>query len=72
MPHWRAKPILALTANAFADDRQACKLAGMDDFIIKPVEVVSFYAAILDWLDNDCSGVGRQPDADRPRSDASP
>ncbi|NDY74089.1 hypothetical protein DO021_19925 [Desulfobacter hydrogenophilus] len=32
-----ATPIIAMTGNAFERDRQACKIAGMDDFIAKPV-----------------------------------
>jgi PAS domain S-box-containing protein len=46
----RRLPIIAMTANAFADDRQACLDAGMDDHVAKPVDPALMYATLLRWL----------------------
>ncbi len=43
-------PVLAMTANVFADDRQACKQAGMDDFVAKPVNPSELFSRLGMWL----------------------
>ncbi|MEW5786989.1 MAG: PAS domain S-box protein [Pseudomonadota bacterium] len=56
LPGWARVPILAMTANAFSEDRQRCLEAGMNDHVAKPVDANLLYATLLRWL-----GPGRAP-----------
>ena len=46
----RALPIVAMTANAFHEDKMRCMQAGMDEFLAKPVDAVRLYQVIVRLL----------------------
>jgi len=44
-------PIIAITGNAFSEDRERCFKAGMNDFLTKPIYSEVLYSTLLLWLD---------------------
>ena len=50
LPGWQSIPILAMTANAFDDNRALCLAAGMNDYVTKPVQLAALHTKLLVWL----------------------
>jgi PAS domain S-box-containing protein len=50
MPRFAALPIVAMTANVLAAEREKCFEAGMNDHVAKPVDPPALFAAIARWV----------------------
>lgn len=61
LPDWKQTPIIAMTANAMAADRERCKEAGMVDFVAKPIEPDHLFKTLLRWCRP--SAVQQAPDS---------
>ncbi len=58
MPALRRLPIVAMTANAMAQDRRRCMEAGMNDFIVKPINPEELWGMLVKWIAPRGEGAG--------------
>jgi signal transduction histidine kinase/DNA-binding response OmpR family regulator len=61
LPHYKQLPILAMTANAMAGDKEEALAAGMNDHIAKPINPDIMFACIAQWVTPSAPATPRSP-----------
>jgi two-component system sensor histidine kinase/response regulator len=71
-PEFRSLPIIAMTANAMASDREKCVEAGMNDHLAKPIDPDQLFGTLLRWIKPRASTAGKTSKVpeDRPAPEA--
>lgn len=57
-------PVIAMTANALVGDRERCLMAGMDDYMVKPLSKQALQVVLTRWLPETCLIVPRQVESE--------
>ena len=65
----RDLPIVAMTAHAMSGDRERCLRAGMNDHLVKPIDIAALHRALVRWIPSRESAPGPLPAGGRPASD---
>jgi signal transduction histidine kinase/CheY-like chemotaxis protein len=60
-PRWARLPVIAMTANAMAADRDRCFASGMNDFLAKPVDRLTLIGMVARWLGGTDGGEAAAP-----------
>jgi len=68
---WRELPVIAMTANAMAGDREAVLAAGMNDHVAKPIKVEDLFATLARWIRHPLAASPPLDTLDRPAALAS-
>jgi CheY-like chemotaxis protein/HPt (histidine-containing phosphotransfer) domain-containing protein len=57
-PQWRDLPVIAMTANAMAGDRDKALAAGMNDHIAKPIRINDLFTTLARWVRSPARAAG--------------
>jgi polar amino acid transport system substrate-binding protein len=71
-PQWADIPIIAMTANAMAGDRERYLDVGMVDHVTKPIDKKALYAALIKWIKPRAGLGGESTPGARPTGDLAP